>query len=133
MHRRPMRHEGVPCQMIRLARRFWTGLSVTATVGAVFACADDVPLGELPETQPSTPEAGTTPDADAASDLEAAVDAGPCSASKVCITPVPIDDTIHLTSVWGSSANDVWAVGSDSTILHLSGAGWEKAARVVPD
>jgi len=39
--------------------------------------------------------------------------------------PAP-DETASLAGVWGSSANDVFAVGSAGTILHYDGATWTK-------
>jgi hypothetical protein len=39
--------------------------------------------------------------------------------------PSPIDTTHDiLTSVWGSAADDVWAVGTSGTILHWDGTDW---------
>ncbi len=35
----------------------------------------------------------------------------------------PTDQT--LTSVWGTSTTDVWAVGFDGLVLHYNGQGWE--------
>ena len=33
-----------------------------------------------------------------------------------------------LQGIWGPSKNDLWAVGSQGTILHFDGAGWRAAA-----
>jgi hypothetical protein len=34
----------------------------------------------------------------------------------------------HLMSVWGTSSNDVYAVGSNGTILHYDGTAWSQMA-----
>src|SRR5207237_7668252 len=36
--------------------------------------------------------------------------------------------TQNLYSVWGTSASDVWAVGSNGTILHYNGTTWSSVA-----
>ena len=47
-------------------------------------------------------------------------------------TPLPADvpvtnvETPGLFKVWGSGANDVWAVGGDGLVLHKGAAGWER-------
>src|SRR5688572_1041265 len=48
-------------------------------------------------------------------------DAGPCSSSKLCVVAVPMEAHNNLAAVWGSSATDVWAVGSSATIVHYDG------------
>jgi hypothetical protein len=32
----------------------------------------------------------------------------------------------NLNDVWGSAANDIFAVGAGSTILHYDGANWSR-------
>ncbi len=103
------------------------GLLACAAVGLPFACASqDDPAASPEEPEPSKiPELPT--DAGGAETLPD-VDAGTrCSASKICVEKVPIDEFVHLTSVWGSSANDVWAVGAHGTVLHYDGTAWKKA------
>ena len=39
-------------------------------------------------------------------------------------TPVTSATGIYLSDVWGSGANDVWAVGAGGTILHWNGTEW---------
>ena len=36
---------------------------------------------------------------------------------------------MHLTSVRGSNASNVWAVGAQGTILHYDGVTWQKVER----
>jgi hypothetical protein len=40
--------------------------------------------------------------------------------------PPPEDTVWGLRSVWGSSPDDVWAVGAQGTIIHWDGSEWEK-------
>lgn len=44
-----------------------------------------------------------------------------CSAVDFCAVPFPLAKTIALNAVWGSSATDVWAVGTRGTVLHGDG------------
>jgi hypothetical protein len=39
--------------------------------------------------------------------------------------PVTSGTANFLEGVWGTAANDVWAVGPNGTILHWNGTGWE--------
>ncbi|MDF2697830.1 MAG: Type fimbrial biosis protein PilY1 [Labilithrix sp.] len=103
------------------------------TTGAVACAADDDSEPPPREADASTDLASEATAADADDDASSSVDAGPCSDSGLCITPIPIDDTVGLTSVWGSSASDVWAVGSKGTVLHYDGSAWAKGATVALD
>jgi hypothetical protein len=50
-----------------------------------------------------------------------------CSVDRWCWEgPLPQGNT--LRSIWGSAANDVWAVGDLGTILHWDGSGWSGVA-----
>jgi len=109
------------------------GLGCFVLTGAVspLACAHISEKDGLPD--PLTDEISTRlPDQpDAFSNLDAGNDAfvptNPCSASNLCTVPLPLDHKLHLTSVWGSGTHDVYAVGSDGSILHYDGAVWELA------
>jgi len=35
-------------------------------------------------------------------------------------------DAVLMFKVWGSNANDVWAVGESGTVLHFDGTAWEQ-------
>jgi hypothetical protein len=51
-----------------------------------------------------------------------------CHASK-CLSWVPqqIPSTPYdLSGIWGSAANDIWAVGGGGTMLHYNGTAWSK-------
>jgi hypothetical protein len=39
-------------------------------------------------------------------------------------TCMPTPSGNHLQGVWGTSRNDVWAVGDGGTILHFDGMRW---------
>ena len=112
-------------------------LALLALLGAAaaIACAAD-PDVELGTQMP--PDSTSVPDASAALDSgedAADADAGmaPCSASGLCVVPAPIDTRINVTSVSGSGAKDVWAVGTDRTILHYDGKVWDKADTIPND
>jgi len=47
-----------------------------------------------------------------------------CEEADFCPVPSGVDPRYVLTAVWGSSASDVWAVGSGGTITHWDGAAW---------
>ncbi|MDF2695522.1 MAG: hypothetical protein K0S65_3905 [Labilithrix sp.] len=47
-----------------------------------------------------------------------------CAEAPWCPVPTNLSAFAALTSVWGSSKNDVWAVGSNGTIVHWDGAAW---------
>ncbi len=122
--------------MRRVARQFWALSIVPATLGAFAACAaEGGASGTQVEVQPdaSSTEAAAVVD-DASSD-GATGDAGieKCSASGLCIADVPIPPKSSVTSVWGSSATDVWAVGNQGLIAHFDGSRWEVAESEVPD
>ncbi len=63
-------------------------------------------------------------------DAETEADAGPCSSSGLCKVDVPIDGQITLMSISGSSAMDVWAVGTHRSVLHYDGTTWVKGAPI---
>jgi len=39
--------------------------------------------------------------------------------------PTGVDARYALFDVWGSSASDVWAVGSGDTVIHWDGSAWK--------
>ena len=122
---------------MRPAVRCAAGLVLGGTLAALpLACADD----GSPEAQPGPPPSVVAPDASIPSISDTGApeaapigDAGACSASGICIEEVPIEDFVHLTSVWGSSATDIWAVGAHGTVLHYDGTSWQRAVTTVPD
>ncbi|MBX3188015.1 MAG: hypothetical protein KF819_13415 [Labilithrix sp.] len=86
------------------------------------AGAEDQPPGADDASAVITSDAGDAPPDDAA--LE-----GPtCASADFCPVSVGVDPRYALTSIWGSSATDVWAVGSGGTVVHYDGATWRLAA-----
>jgi len=47
-----------------------------------------------------------------------------CDEADFCPVPNALDRRHSLVAVWGSSASDVWAVGSGGSILHNDGSKW---------
>jgi hypothetical protein len=122
--------------MTTFARYIWVALGTFSTIAIPVACA----YSSGPETSLQEPEArdgASTATADATADVDAtSLDAGlnACSSSGICITPIPLDNTaptVSLTSVWGSSRSDVYAVGTAATVVHYDGVRWEAAAPTV--
>ncbi|MDF2696356.1 MAG: Type fimbrial biosis protein PilY1 [Labilithrix sp.] len=85
--------------------------------------ASAVPEVNAPELEAgadaSVPEAGCD-----ASDPSCVTEMLPCSAVSWCLAPSPLDPAHALTAIWGSSKDDVWAVGAGGTILHYDGTTW---------
>ena len=59
-------------------------------------------------------------------DILAHGEAGPtvCSGHKWKSSPSGV--TVSLFDVWGSSASDIWAVGTAGVIVHFDGGQWSK-------
>ncbi len=124
-------------------KRAWkTGGLVLATgtlIASFASCATNTG-----DSEPSEDASVTLPDAsppvDAAGDVE--LDAGPadagcepsdpdcttevvsCDTVEWCLVPTTVSPLHELMAVWGTSKNDVWAVGSGGTIIHYDGNGW---------
>ncbi len=110
----------------------WLGaVSALGLLGAAAACATaENGVAEPPETDVKVP-VDVPSDAGAAVDAsDASVDAGPCSSAGLCIVPAPIDGLVNVTSISGSGPTDVWAVGSNRTVLHYDGSAWDKTVIV---
>jgi hypothetical protein len=65
---------------------------------------------------------GSSPTDDAQSDTNTPSNER-CSADGWCRVDMP-DDKVSLAGIWGSSKNDVWAVGSNGAVFHWNGASW---------
>ena len=102
------------------------GAAVAVSGLSVAACAESEPgtngepdaMHPLPglEGEGGPEEAGVDGDADAS---PAPID---CSQIAFCPVAAPIPPLVTLNAIWGSSANDVWAVGTRGTILHGDGS-----------
>lgn len=95
-----------------------------ALVWALASCAttDETTPTETPR---SVPDASSPDASDDASD--AGVDAEtPVSCDDVAWCPVAtsVSAVYALTSVWGSSKDDVWASGSGGSVIHWDGTAW---------
>lgn len=113
--------------MIARQKRLCMAGAIFTCLGIPLACASS---GEN-DGKPGEQEAGTDPivSSDSGATTDRGAEAGACSTSKLCISSLSIGDETNLTSVWGSSGSDVWAVGSGGTVLHYDGHVWEKAER----
>ncbi len=52
---------------------------------------------------------------------------GSCSDDGWCLVEPPWNGDLTLVSLWGSSKNDVWAVGSRGAIFHWDGSAWQRS------
>jgi hypothetical protein len=116
-------------------------LAAFAATAMAVACAES---GEAPPNiEPDASSSIEIPDSGAdRPDTETDVDAGcaepdsskcttapePCEDVDWCPSTTPADPRRALTAVWGTSKNDVWAVGSAGTILHFDGSDWKSAS-----
>lgn len=129
-------------------RRLWSTAALVALsaflailVTALASCAEDSdPSPSVASDAALIPEAGPAPDVDAESDADVDIDArdagcdasdpscitqvASCADVEWCAVPTNVGIFDMLTAVWGTSPNDVWAVGSGGTILHYDGAVW---------
>jgi hypothetical protein len=48
-----------------------------------------------------------------------------CKETDWCPVPTSVSTRFGFSAVWGSSKNDVWAVGSGATIAHYDGTNWK--------
>ncbi|MCW5832120.1 MAG: hypothetical protein KIS78_06675 [Labilithrix sp.] len=107
----------------------WTAFAAGATLSAALGAASCADAGEerspddLPGPGPSViPDAGAPEDA--ACDGDGCAALSPCAETDFCPVTTGPDPRWTLTAVWGTSKDDVWAVGSRGTILHWDGAAW---------
>lgn len=119
--------------MISFAHVLRIGTATLIAVSVPLACVHEDDSEAAPDDLDASVDSGDAPSSDIIPGVDTGAGASACSTSKLCITATPIDTSVQLMSVWGSSATDVWAVGSNSTILHYDGVGWKKADRAAPD
>ena len=116
------------------------GLAVTSALGlamlvATFAsCAtadtsSPPPVPEdasvLPEASPPELKDDAGPDAGCDTDAsDCTTQVVPCDQVAWCAVETKVSVFHALAAVWGSSASDVWAVGSGGTIIHYDGKTW---------
>jgi hypothetical protein len=106
---------------------------LAAFVGAVASCATNTnvepteedaavaipPLPDREAPEASAPDAGCD-----ASDRNCTTEVVSCATVSWCLVPTSVTASDMLNAIWGTSASDVWAVGSGGTILHYDGAAW---------
>lgn len=117
-----------------LAGGLFAGAACVALL--VAACATDQAEAP-PKDDNRTPVPSPVLDADAG---DASSDAAPCdpdagaacppklltcAEAAWCPVPTNLSTLYTLTKVWGSSASDVWAVGSGGMTAHWDGAAWK--------
>lgn len=107
--------------MKRRLVRLLVVLGVPSVLLLAGACAADGAPDHLvlddDDAQSILPDSGALgADADAQPD--------PCSADGWCSFENPAPKA-NLVALWGSAANDLWAVGSFETILHWDGMSWK--------
>jgi hypothetical protein len=116
-------------------------MTTRSVLGAILA-ACFIALGGPPACAASDAVDGSSDDSgdDAGADIGLDVrdsgehlEAGTCSASKICVAGAAIDGRISFTSIWGSGPHDVWAVGTRGSIFHYAAAGWEQADLAASD
>jgi hypothetical protein len=80
--------------------------------------------GGAPDTSPAT-DSAPPPDAGCDSaDPSCTTKVVSCADVAWCIVPTPVSPFYALKAVWGTSKDDVWAVGSGGTIVHYDGSTW---------
>lgn len=122
-----------------MMRAIFAVLACTAATLAAASCADS----RNEATPPADASLVVTPDADATvapdvtSDATCGADGDPCpltcAEAEFCPVATGIDARYLLTSLSGSSATNVWAVGSGGTVLRFDGNAWSIVPSGVPD
>ncbi|MBX3208405.1 MAG: hypothetical protein KF764_25390 [Labilithrix sp.] len=104
-------------------------LLVAVAIGArTVGCASAEPSLDEPLAPEGDADSGSVVDAAAPEGEEAAVGEGAapsprCSADGWCRVDMP-SDRVSLFGIWGSSAGDVWTVGSSGAVFHWNGNAW---------
>ncbi len=115
-------------------------LAAFAATATALACAEsaDDPKGLTPDDASiALPDSGAW-QLDAQGDADAGCSSpdpahcvtteDPCESADWCPAKTPADPRRALTSVWGTSKNDVWVVGSAGTIIHFDGTEWKSTS-----
>jgi hypothetical protein len=96
-----------------------------AAIDAADSTPDDAaPADATDDAAISTPDAALPDDAapDAGVDLPGPPPTGACRSGWCWVYPLPQGNS--LTDVWGSSPDDVWAIGDYGVILHYLNGSW---------
>lgn len=114
--------------MTFLQKLLWLNVVILPSAALPIACAADGTEKAEPAPDAAPVEAPDAMAHDAGPAADTGTETGPCSPSGLCTVPsADLARGVKLTSIWGSSNSDVWAVGSGGTVLHYDGATWEKA------
>ncbi|MEA2752105.1 MAG: hypothetical protein QOI41_6248 [Myxococcales bacterium] len=117
--------------MKKLSTLFGAIVSVVVASSASCATKDDgAPPADVQDAS-LVPETSTAPDLDASSEAgcdaassDCTTEVARCENVAWCAVPTNVSVLYTLAAVWGTSAADVWAVGSGGTIIHYDGATW---------
>lgn len=110
-----------------------TSVAVLSVTSACSASGDDTSgLTDDGSTHiVETPDSSTTPDAssDSSTSCETSDTCTPtppltCANADFCAVDAAIDSLWALTSIHGTSKDDVWAVGTNGTVVHYDGSSW---------
>jgi hypothetical protein len=99
-----------------LGASFIVPLSAFASCAGTESAHDASPNADAASHVPALDGGGDAPDGNAA--------ALSCKDVPWCPVPANISAFAALTSIWGASKNDVWAVGSNGTVMHWDGTEW---------
>ncbi len=110
-----------------------------AAMAPTYASCADTEESAGPSNDASTTLGETSTDAGVDADAKIEVDSGcdpsdpncvthvlSCDETAWCPVPTTVSTLYALTAVWGSSKDDVWAVGSGGTIIHYDGTAWKR-------
>ncbi|WP_146651716.1 hypothetical protein [Labilithrix luteola] len=111
----------------------WTiglaGLVAGSSIFALASCADssedssnDVLDGSVIPSAEASVDAADDACADGGDACAAPKD--PCEGASFCPMMTGIDPRRALMGIWGTGPTDVWAVGTNGTILHWDGTAW---------
>ncbi len=111
---------------LRSSSSAWFALAWTV----VLSCGDAVgdAVGDADASGPT--DAATDAAADVAT--EASESDGPIEADFYQVA-VPFEESSSVTSMWGSTATDIWAVGTYGAALHFDGNAWSSHPLPLPE
>ena len=111
----------------RFALRSFVLVIAAACASASFSACAATAGGEA-EEEPGTvtlPDGGEGLDdadtRDGCAEADACPPALDCAQADFCPTAFPVSRLVALNAIWGSGADDVWAVGTRGTVLHNDG------------
>lgn len=108
-------------------------LLVLGTMVAFVSCAEKSEVDSSSLDSSSAIPPSDAAELDASSDVDAAPSVPPCESVEWCTVSTPLPLKYAFTSIWGTSANDVWAVGSGGTIVHYDGTAWTAMPSEYPE